>query len=265
MRFAPIVLLTDFGHQDPYVGVMKGVICTIHTGALVVDLCHEVEAQNVRQGALFLEMSYSFFPRGSIFVCVVDPGVGTKRRILCVKSRDYFFIGPDNGILSLALKQLASVIIRSCENSIFFRSADSTSTFQGRDRMAPLAAYLSLKGSSLFNRLGPLVRSVVPMDRGTLKTDRREIQGEILYFDRFGNGMTNINKRDRGLAFWSASKVSVRGKDIGSIESAYQAGAAKLKALWNSWNQLEITLPKGSAQDSARLKVGDKVCVGGVQ
>jgi hypothetical protein len=256
---APIVLLTDFGLKDHYVGTVKGVILTIFPQAHMIDLSHGVEPQNVAQGAILLETSYSFFPRGSIFVCVVDPGVGTKRKALCAKTARYYFIGPDNGVLSLALRHEKETVIRSIENRKFFLKVIPSSTFHGRDIFSPVAAHLGKK--NIFSQLGPKISKIHSLDLPRIKKLKEGLEGEILYFDHFGNAVTNIHERDAGAEFWKEAKVFVKEIELGALRATYGVGPRKLAAVLNSSSQLEIAMPAGSAKESASLEIGDTVTV----
>ena len=257
----PIVLLTDFGIQDPYVGILKGVILSLHPKGIFLDLGHEIEPQNVLQAGHVLEMSYPYFPKGSIFLCVVDPGVGTSRKILCARTRDYFFIGPDNGLLAPALFREKSVRIREVRNADYFLTKVPSATFQGRDVMAPVAARLSRapKPEELFKALGPEIKNfrklAVP---AVLKTSRSR-QGRILYFDRFGNAITNIRLSDAPGDFWQKARFYAGGKPLGRLSRTYASSSARLAVLWNSFNQLEIAAPNHSARERGKLKQGNPV------
>ncbi|TLY27641.1 MAG: SAM-dependent chlorinase/fluorinase, partial [Ignavibacteria bacterium] len=154
MRSRPtIALLTDFGLSDPYVGSMKGVISAIAPGTPILDLSHEVLPQNITQAGYLLWSCYKYFPAGTIFVCVVDPGVGSGRRVLCVDGAGYRFLGPDNGLLQLVLDSLDGYSIVIVENRRYFRNEISP-TFHGRDIFAPVAAHLSrgVRSASLGRR-----------------------------------------------------------------------------------------------------------------
>jgi S-adenosylmethionine hydrolase len=256
---SPIVLLTDFGLKDHYAGVLKGVILSIHPKATVIDLSHGIEPQNVAHGASLLEVAYSLFPKDSIFVCVVDPGVGTKRKILCAKTPRYYFLGPDNGILTLALQHEKNVEIRSVENRKYFRDGILSSTFHGRDIFSPVAANLSRR--NIFSKLGPKISKIQPLRIAQIKKTTHEISGEILYFDHFGNALTNIHERDGNKAFWERAQVFINDINLGKLRSTYGAGPRKLCAVLNSSDQLEIAMPRGSAREEASLEVGDKVRV----
>ncbi|MCM8775615.1 MAG: SAM-dependent chlorinase/fluorinase [Candidatus Omnitrophica bacterium] len=257
---APIVLLTDFGRQDSYAACLKGVILSIHPHAHIVDLSHEIPPQNVIQAAVLLSQSYDFFPKGSIFVCVVDPGVGTCRKILCVRTSHYYFIGPDNGLLDPVVRHRAKVSIRSIENRRYFLKRAVSQTFHGRDIMAPVAAYLARR-SSIFCRLGPVVRSVRRLDFPRIQKDRRSIRGEILFFDGFGNGITNICRADMSERFWMNAKVYVGRRAVGKLVSTYGRTSRRLVPLFNSSNRLEIARPCGSAKIAGKLIIGSPVKV----
>lgn len=254
----PIVLLTDFGLKDHYVGVLKGVIFSILPGARVVDLSHGVEPQNILQAASLLEISYSYFPMESIFVCVVDPGVGTSRKIVCAKTRNYYFLGPDNGVLSLALNHERPVEIRSVENRKFYSRLTPSATFHGRDIISPSAAHLA-KDPKVLAQLGPRMTKIHELKIPVVKKLNARLEGEILYFDHFGNAITNIHRGVAEEAFWRRAEVRVREMSLGNLRSTYGAGPRTLTALFNSASQLEIALPQGSARVAGSLEVGDSV------
>ena len=156
---ALITLLTDFGLDDEYVGVMKGVIAGIHKDARIVDITHQIGPQDVVHGAFILAASFSFFPRGSIHVAVVDPGVGSTRRILAVETGGHRFLAPDNGLMERVLIGQANATIVSVENERYFLKPVSA-TFHGRDIFAPVSAHLA-KGLPL-HQLGPRIDQPIP-------------------------------------------------------------------------------------------------------
>lgn len=257
-KLRPIVLLTDFGLKDHYAGVLKGVILSIHPAAQIVDLSHGVEPQNILQAASLLEISYSFFPKNSIFVCVVDPGVGTSRKILGVKTKNYFFLGPDNGVLSMALARERPLEIRSVENKKFFAQKMPSTTFHGRDIISPGAAHLA-KNPKVYAQLGPRLSKIHELKIPGVRRSKRRIEGEILFFDHFGNAITNIHRRIADEVFWRRAEIRVREMSLGNLRSTYGAGPRILTALFNSAAQLEIALPHGSARVAGSLEVGDSV------
>ena len=259
MASSIITLLTDFGLQDPFVGIMKGVILRIHAAVTVIDLTHGVPPQNVLVGALILRQAAPFFPPGSIHVAVVDPGVGSERRGLLVETRTHFFVGPDNGLLSLAAPEEEVVRIIHLKNSRFFLSPLSH-TFHGRDVFAPVAAYLSAGVTS--TDFGPQVatmeRFCVPLPH----QEKTRVVGEVVYIDHFGNLTTNIPEhallpfpRDR--LFVSMGRVQIRG--LSFTYTAVTEG--EFVALINSWGHLEIAICNGSAARRTGSSLGEPVTV----
>ena len=190
-----ITLLTDFGSADPYVGMMKGVIATICPGVHVVDITHHVPPQDIRTGAFFLERSFRYFPPGSIHVAVVDPGVGTARKPLAVRSEGHVFIGPDNGLLSLAAGEPDIVCLTRRE---YFHSQISN-TFHGRDIFAPVAAHVA--AGAPFERLGPRQRRMVRLPNVRPRQGAGALRAAIVSVDRFGNLVTNLD-----LASWTSMR-----------------------------------------------------------
>jgi S-adenosylmethionine hydrolase len=186
-----ITLTTDFGAFSPYVAAMKGVILTINPAAVVVDLCHTVEHQNVQQGAFVLNDTAPWFPPGTLHVAVVDPGVGTSRRIIYARIGDHAYLGPDNGLFSrLAHQTLPTTIIAVTESAHWL--AKVSNTFHGRDIMAAVAARLSLGLDP--HRLGPIVEQMVMLPWPEVVVSERKIAGRIQSIDSFGNLITDINE-----------------------------------------------------------------------
>ena len=254
-----ITLSTDFGHKDSFVGIMKGVIFGINPKASVIDLSHGIPPQDILAGALVLRYAAPFFPRGTIHVAVVDPGVGSKRRPLLIESEGCFFIGPDNGILSLALegKKVSSVIELS---NTTYHLKPTSATFHGRDIFAPAAAYLSL--------------AIPPQDFGHAVSDFARLAwpevakmegglaGKIIYIDGFGNLITNVRDRDLSTFRPEELTISVAGATVRGLAPNYsKAEERSYAALINSWGLLEISAFKANAQLLCGAKVGDKVFV----
>ena len=179
-----IALLTDFGLRDPYVAAMKGVIAS-RCDARIEDLSHEIAPFDVWSGAFFLRAVVPYWPVGTIFVAVVDPGVGTSRRILAIERDGRTFLAPDNGVLAL----VAGPPAVSVENDAFFLPGGST-TFHGRDRFAPVAAAIA-NGTPL-HELGPRVDTIVALDYAPPSYDCARAEGTIVNVDRFGNLVTDI-------------------------------------------------------------------------
>ena len=191
-----IALLTDFGTTDTYVGVMKGVMLDINPDLQLVDLTHAVQPQNVRQAAFTLLNSYSYFPPRTIFLVVVDPGVGSERRPIAVRAGHWLFVAPDNGVLSYALRDIGHAESAELENQLHRLKAVSN-TFHGRDIFAPAAAHLSLDIS--FEQLGQRVDQPVMLPEPQLVIEGNYVRGEILHIDHFGNVVTSI-----GLFNWDS-------------------------------------------------------------
>src|SRR5512139_3136461 len=138
-----ITLLTDFGLKDPYVASMRGVILSINPKCILVDITHQVDSHDIKEGAFILGQAYSNFPHGTIHLSVIDPGVGSGRKPILVVTENYYFVGPDNGLFTIALCRERVKQVVGLTNQKFFRS-EISSTFHGRDIFAPVAAYLSL-------------------------------------------------------------------------------------------------------------------------
>ena len=252
-----ITLTTDFGYRDPFVGIMKGVIAGINANARVIDLSHDIPPQDIMAGALVLRHSVPYFPRGAIHVAVIDPGVGSARRPLLVECDGNYFVGPDNGVLSLALAGKQPTRFTHLSNSAYHLQPVSA-TFHGRDIFAPVAAYLSLGVAAV--AFGDPVDGFLRLKLPEALRAGRRICGEILYIDSFGNLFTNISERDLTGLTADNLVISLRDATIRGLVSNYAAAAdGEFVALINSWGLLEIAVYKGSAERRATAKVGDKV------
>lgn len=192
MKKQTIALLTDFGLKDPYVGIMKGVILRINPHVCLVDITHEISPGQVFQASLILEESFLFFPKGTIFLGVVDPGVGTRRRPIVVVHPDYVFVGPDNGLFYPALSHLTSYKIYHITATKYFLSPLSN-TFHGRDIFAPVSAHLSMGLDP--RELGPEIGDLVKLQAPVVKEEKGILQGQVVRIDRFGNLITNISSK----------------------------------------------------------------------
>lgn len=255
-----ITLLTDFGLKDEYVGVMKGVILSIAPKALLVDLSHEIPPGDIRQAGWLLSWAWSYFPRGTVHLVVVDPGVGSDRRILCFAYRGHLFLAPDNGVLSLLLRTLKHPRLYAVTNQRY-ALRPIAHTFQGRDIFAPVAAYLS-KGLSP-SRLGPRVSRWRHLAFPRAVQNRQgDWKGQIIQIDRFGNAMTNLPAlalSPRPRKVFSPFRLRVKGRRL-EIKRSYQmAGKSKAVAIPNSRGLLEIAVQGGSASQRLGLKISDPV------
>jgi S-adenosylmethionine hydrolase len=252
-----ITLTTDFGYRDPFVGIMKGVIAGINPNARVIDLSHDIPPQDIMAGALVLRHSVPYFPAGAIHVAVIDPGVGGARRPLLIECDGNYFVGPDNGVLSLALAGKPPARIIHLSNSTYHLQPVSA-TFHGRDIFAAVAAYLSLGIATV--AFGEPVETFVRLNLPEVSRTAGGLIGEILYIDSFGNLFTNIAERD--LTGLSADRlvISLRDATILGLASHYAAAVeGELVALVNSWGLLEIALYKGSARQRTAAQIGDKI------
>ena len=252
-----ITLLTDFGIKDGYVASMKGVILGICPQASLVDISHMVVPQDVRTGAYLISTVYRDFPPGTVHLAVVDPGVGTERRALALKAAGHFFVGPDNGLFSLILKEQPDSEARCLENPIYWRSKVST-TFHGRDIFAPTAAHLA-SGIDL-DSLGPSCTPMLPQ-WSSIRSSKNKLQGEVIYIDHFGNLITNLRQED--VVRFAAGKpwtVTIGPHSITQFAGSYaQVTAGTAVALLGSNGHLEIAVNQGNAAEILNIRTGDHI------
>jgi S-adenosyl-L-methionine hydrolase (adenosine-forming) len=250
-----VTLTTDFGQAGSYAGAVKGVLLGINPQIKIVDITHEISPFNILEGALLLNSFYQFFPRGTIHLVVVDPGVGGKRKGILIRTDNYFFVGPDNGIFSFIYDQEKIREIINLTNSEYFLGKPS-STFHARDIFAPVSAYLSLGV-----KLGEFGRATQDCHKFRLPLPvqtKDQIKGQVIFIDRFGNLITNISSdliRGR-----KKVKISIKNKKINHLCQYYEEEKeGKLLALFGSSNFLEIAVNQGNAQRLLKAKTGDKV------
>ncbi len=258
-----IVLLTDFGYKDPYVGVVKGVIKSINPNADIIDLTHEVSRQDVYEAALLLFVSYKYFPHSTIFVSVVDPGVGSTRKALLVKTRNYYFIGPDNGSLYPASVDDGIMEVYDVSNSPF-KLKNTSYTFHGRDLFAPIAAHLSLGLSP--SQLGYRIdeEDMVKLEFPRPQLTDGGIKGSIIYIDVFGNIMTNIDRsllEEIKVNYGSKLSIELGGKTFTCrlVPSFSYVGRGEVACYINSWGFFEIGINHGNAARALSVKNGDPI------
>jgi S-adenosylmethionine hydrolase len=237
-----VVLLTDFGESE-YAGVMKGVVYSIARDAKIVDLCHSISAQNVIEGAWVLKNNYKYFPEGAIFCCVVDPGVGTKRKAIAVKTEKYFFVGPDNGLLWETLGEQKIIEIR--QNPI---PKDASRTFHGRDVFAVAAGDIE---AGNFEKTGEAIETVEK-----LQFYKKGREGTVVRIDRFGNVITNLAKQEK-----DEYSVEVGGKEymMRYYPNYDSAKEGELFLIEGSCRTLEVSLKNGSANDRLHLRAGVRI------
>ncbi len=258
-----VTLLTDFGDRDYFVASLKGVILGINSQTRIVDLSHHVAPHRIDEAAYLLKAAYRYFPDGTVHLAVVDPGVGSARRPLLVTSSRYFFVAPDNGVLSYVMEDEVGVEVRHIENKQY-RLDSEGATFDGRDLFAPCAAWLT-RGQQP-GSYGRLIQDYVRLP--ALKPELRAgvLKGRVVYVDRFGNLISNITpydlrewrgatKRAEGDMVLAAGSETIRG-----LVGCYADGDAdQPRALINSNGQVEIFLKEGRASESLGLGIGDPV------
>jgi hypothetical protein len=255
-------LRTDFGLRDPYVAEMKAVILGISSNATIVDVSHQVEKFNVRMGAYVLASAVPYFPRGTVHVAVVDPGVGTKRQPIIVQTKNGCFVGPDNGVLALAVKNVGGQArIHSITNSEFTLPRVS-STFHGRDIFAPAAARLANGRSP--PELGPEIHHMMSPEFARIVRRKDALEGQVIYIDDFGNIITSFTEKE-------LETVKIKGKlsvKVGNTELTLKLRRAygdvekqQPLAIIGSHDFLEISVNQDSAANVFDMQVGDKVVI----
>ena len=258
MRNPIITLLTDFGLKDPYVASMKGVILSINPKCTLVDITHQVNSHDIKEGAFILGQTYSNFPKGTIHLSVVDPGVGSARKPILIVTKNYFFVGPDNGLFTIALKAETVKQAVVLTNQKFFLS-EISSTFHGRDIFASVAAYLSLGVKP--ESFGPLIKSwhEIPFPDPAMKQGR--LIGEIVHVDAFGNLVSNIDRK--GLLHFSKGRrfvIKIGKRTMRGLKKGYWEGKKdEPMALIGSGGYLEISVREGNAQKALKIKKGDPI------
>ena len=256
-----ITLLTDFGDRDWFVASMKGVILSINPQTTIVDLCHRIPSHIVQDGAHVWKSCYRYFPDGTVHVAVVDPGVGTDRRPLVAKSSRYYFVAPDNGLLTHILEQEGEIEIREIENKQYRLDAEGR-TFDGRDVFAPAAAWLTK--NQPFSAYGRVVHDAKTFDVSLPQWEQNALAGEVIYVDAFGNLITNVSmqhvKEVRELTKRPNPLIRVAGHSIDGLVQSYAEGGKDFpSALINSDGQVEIFCREASA--SALLNVSRREAV----
>jgi len=262
-----ISLLTDFGVIDEYAGVMKGIILSIHPAAVIVDITHQIDPQDIVQAAFTIKSAYRYFPKRSVHLIVVDPGVGGERDIIAIQSRDHIFVAPDNGVLTLILEGHKPDFVIRVNNPSYFRQSISP-TFHGRDIFAPVGAYLA-KGVNP-NYMGPEIdlKSVFRLPNlGCEITQEGVLVGKVISIDRFGNLITNIGSEDLDAYVKAAGdpsriQIYVGKNSITGLVKTYEKKAHQQPlVLIGSRAYLEIAVNRGSAKEQLNVNKGDPVQV----
>ncbi len=252
-----ITLTTDFGTVDGYVGAMKGRILTIARGVTVLDISHDIPPQSILHGAWCLRRAAPRFPEGTIHVAVVDPGVGSWRSALAIETSHYYFVGPDNGVLSLAAQD--DGIVRVVEINENTRHWQKSASFDGLTLFAPVAAHLA-SGLPL-EAVGTDAEDVVTLPEPQPVYSEGVVEGMVVLFDRFGNALTNISRTD--LENRPIDRVFLQsGLEAKVCEHYAQlAGSGRVGAVWNSDGRLELSLFEQSLKDRLGVDVGEPVRV----
>lgn len=256
--FHPIALLTDFGTADYFVGSVKGVILSINPGATLVDITHDIPPQDIEAGAFTLFAAHGAFPPATIFLAVVDPGVGSVRRPIIVNCSGQLFVGPDNGLFSYLYRSDSHQTIH-ITNDKYFREPVSP-TFHGRDIFAPVAAHLSTGVDAKV--FGPLITDEVRLSLSEPKKLKDRVwAAQIIHIDRFGNCVTNITRDLLGAKQEKTARLKVKDHTISSFRTFFADGGGKEKlfAVWGSAGFLEIAALNRSAAKKLKAKRGDLV------
>jgi S-adenosyl-L-methionine hydrolase (adenosine-forming) len=274
-----ITLTTDFGLDDPFVGIMKGVILNIEPEAHIIDITHNIDPQNIFQASQVLNATYPWYPRKTIHIVVVDPGVGgptlnklpkksnlslisegrgpVGKRPIVVQSQFQTFIGPDNGVLTSALDPKSRVY--ELNNPKYFLK-NISNTFHGRDLFAPVAAWIATGITA--SKMGPRILKPTRLELPEAIQKNKSIKGEIIYIDRFGNATTNISAELIRKTFASSDTIEIKigkNKIDRLVTGYYQINPGQTGAILNSWNQVEVFCRENSAEKKLKLKTGQTV------
>jgi S-adenosyl-L-methionine hydrolase (adenosine-forming) len=257
-----IALLTDFGHRDPFVGIMKGVMLAINTDLHLIDISHTIAPQRMREAAIILSVTYAYFPPDTIFLVVVDPGVGGTRRPLVVETAEHLFVAPDNGVLGPVLGQAEVRYVIHATETRYFRQPVSR-TFHGRDVFAPVAAWLS-RGVPVYE-MGTTIDDYQRLELPQPHVEAGgELAGEVIYQDRFGNLITNISEASAtdlwGQAPWQGIEARIEASVIRGLDSYYaQRSPHELGIIINSWGLFEIFANRSNAAQATGAAEGSSV------
>lgn len=262
-----ITLTTDFGLTDEYVGVMKGVILSRAPQAKFVDLSHSIDHQDIHQAAYIIESAYKYFPAGTLHVLVIDPGVGTNRRIILVDVENQLFVAPDNGTLTLVLEgKVFTAYAVTCEH-LFLKP--TSHTFHGRDIFAPVAAALinGMKPDEVGPKMQPEELTILDLPKAKIDTANNSITGAVAYIDHFGNLITNIHRDTFSQLFTNAKQeilISVKDQTIRKIQNNYASvDPRSIVAIFGSRGYLEIVTNHANASQVLDISINDRVLIQG--
>jgi S-adenosylmethionine hydrolase len=257
-----VTLTSDFGNKDSFAGSMKGVLLKINPQTQIVDISHEIGPQDIWEAAFTLKTAYHYFPKGTVHLAVVDPGVGSGRRPIIVVTESYYFVGPDNGIFSLIFQEAERLRVHHITASHYYLS-NPGQTFHGRDIFAPVAAWLT-KGIPSGN-FGEEIEDYVKLNVPVPKKSPNGIDGHVIHIDRFGNLITNITFTDIQTLLPEGANaglisISTAGKEIKGLKNYYAESApGEPGAIINSSGYLEIFLFKQNARTALSIKRGETV------
>ena len=256
-----VVLLTDFGLADPYVGQMKGALLQLAPQASILDLCHQVEPFNILQAGFFLGVSRRWFPEGSVFACVVDPGVGGDRRIVLLEKHRQFFLAPDNGLLSFVFQHGGASRVRDVTPPW---RRDASPTFHGRDIFAPLAAKLvnETPTADLGDEMNP--HSLVRLPEAEPALTGEHIEATVLHVDRFGNCLLNLDTETWASVLFKAKTPSLLGHkahDLHPVLTYEKLDIDQLGLIKGSQGYLELAMNQKSAAAMLGLANSDTVII----
>ncbi len=246
-----VALLTDYGAQDFYVGALKGAILSACPSARVIDLSHDVPAYDIRLAAIELWDASREFPDGTVFVAIVDPGVGTTRRpVILQTAKGNWFVGPDNGIFTIVDREMGPSVYREITNREWMRPGEISATFQGRDIFGPAAG--SLACGDPFADAGPVVKDPVRLKLPPPRREGNDLIGEVFFADRYGNLQTNINRAafdSLGIAAGGMVRIEIAGKaEVAPLVKTYgEVPTGSLLILVASTGRIEVAMNQASA------------------
>lgn len=259
---ATITFTTDFGEADHYIACMKGVVLQLAPAARLIDVTHLIGAHDVVHGAFVLRQVFDYFPDGAIHVAVVDPGVGTTRRLIAARYGGQVILAPDNGLVTLVHRDFVLAELRVIQNESLFRSRISA-TFHGRDILAPVAGHLA-RGLTL-DHVGPMIDQLELLN---LEPSQRladgSLQGQVLYVDHFGNLISNISEEEllRHGGGDPRMNVHVGPLRIGPLRRTYgDVAVGEIVAIIGSTGMLEVAINQGDAAERLRAEPGTVVVV----
>ncbi|MCL5773580.1 MAG: SAM-dependent chlorinase/fluorinase [Firmicutes bacterium] len=252
-----VAILTDFGADDPYAGMLKGVISSFNPKITFVDLSHSIPSHNISIGAFVLGRSFKYFTDDTVFIAVVDPTVGSERRAIILKTDRQSAVAPDNGILSYVLKYAKVEKIIKITNPKYFLS-DVCPTFHGRDIFAPVAAHLTMGIPP--EVMGEEIKDPVKLEIKYPRSGKGNITADVIYVDKFGNLITNLTKELFGAN--TIKEIKITNRFITGVKEFYSSGyEGELMAVWGGFGTLEIAVKEGNAAKILGVDAGEEIFV----